>query len=258
MSDSGKIDILLKIFKLITQIMLESGAEAYRVEGTLDIIGKKYSEYEIDSSVTPTGAHITISTKNEGERTIIRRIRNRSINLYKLNEVNTISRQITAEQITLNEALEKLEHLRYEPVTKGKFYNYYEGIAAAFFTLLFKGGIVDFIMAFISGLIVQYISVVLGKKDSNKFFIGFFGAIIISVLAVSSTAILKMGNYNIIIIGGIMPLLPGLAMTNAIRDTMSGDLLSGVVRGVEAILVATALGAGAGAVLSFAFYLGIL
>ena len=52
-----------------------------------------------------------------------------------------------------------------------------------------------------------------------------------------------------------MPLLPGLAMTNAIRDTMRGDLVSGVARGAEALLVAVALGTGAGLVLKAAMLL---
>ena len=43
-----------------------------------------------------------------------------------------------------------------------------------------------------------------------------------------------------------MPLLPGLAMTNAIRDSMQGDLISGLVRGTEAIIIAIGLAVGAG------------
>ena len=41
-----------------------------------------------------------------------------------------------------------------------------------------------------------------------------------------------------------MPLLSGLLVTNAVRDTMYGDLISGVTRAVEALLLAafTALG----------------
>lgn len=56
---------------------------------------------------------------------------------------------------------------------------------------------------------------------------------------------------NQTIIGAIMLLVPGLAITNAIRDTMSGDLLSGVIRASEAFLVAIAIAVGTGAVLSF-------
>ena len=54
-----------------------------------------------------------------------------------------------------------------------------------------------------------------------------------------------------------MPLLPGLAMTNAIRDTIRGDLLSGIARATEALLIASSLAAGAGAIIYTAYTLGL-
>ena len=53
---------------------------------------------------------------------------------------------------------------------------------------------------------------------------------------------------NNVIISTIMLLVPGLAFTNAIRDTVSGDLLSGLSRIVEALLTAVALAVGSGLV----------
>ena len=65
-----------------------------------------------------------------------------------------------------------------------------------------------------------------------------------------------MGNINIIIIGSLMNLLPGLAMTNAIRDTMTGDLVSGVARFADVLLIALSLAGGVGVVLSVFIGLG--
>lgn len=259
MDDNVSIEKLLKVIRMISQIMLESGAEAYRIEGTCDFICRSFGISEVDSIATPTGIHITISPPNKGNRTVISRIKNRSIDLSKLNDVNSISRLITSKQITLDEAIKKLCDLKNNVnVQKRPFYIFYEGIAAAFFTLLFRGGLIEFILALLTGIIVQYVSSKLKNLDSHQFFIGFFGAAIISSIAISVTYFLKAGDYNKIIVGGIMPLLPGLAMTNAIRDTMRGDLISGVVRAAEAILVATSLAAGAGVILSVAYSLGLI
>ena len=76
-----------------------------------------------------------------------------------------------------------------------------------------------------------------------------------NLLPKSLNAVRNSTALKLIIIGAIMPLLPGLAMTNAIRDTMRGDLVSGVARGAEALLVAVALGTGAGLVLKAAMLL---
>jgi len=48
-----------------------------------------------------------------------------------------------------------------------------------------------------------------------------------------------------------MPLLPGLAMTNAVRDTIRGDLISGLARSAEALISAILLSAGVAAALFF-------
>ena len=69
-------------------------------------------------------------------------------------------------------------------------------------------------------------------------------------IAVGTARLLPGANDTAIIIGAIMPLLPGLAITNAIRDTVNGDLVSGVARAAEALLKAVAIAAGVGAVLA--------
>ena len=52
-----------------------------------------------------------------------------------------------------------------------------------------------------------------------------------------------------IVIGNIMLVVPGVALTNAIRDALNGDILSGLIRMVEAITIAIAIALGVGFVL---------
>lgn len=54
-----------------------------------------------------------------------------------------------------------------------------------------------------------------------------------------------------ILVGALMTLVPGMALTNALRDLFMGDLLSGIVRMCEAVLSALALGGGVAIVLKF-------
>ena len=50
---------------------------------------------------------------------------------------------------------------------------------------------------------------------------------------------------ELIVAGAVMPLVPGLAMTNAVQDTMRGDMVSGVSHGVQAVLTAFLIAGGA-------------
>ncbi len=53
-----------------------------------------------------------------------------------------------------------------------------------------------------------------------------------------------------------MLLVPGLVITNAIRDTIAGDLLSGLSRTLEAIMIAGAIAIGAA--FSFKIWMSII
>ena len=51
---------------------------------------------------------------------------------------------------------------------------------------------------------------------------------------------------DIVIVSAFMPIVPGVAITNAIRDTLQGDYLSGCARMLEAFLKAASVAVGAG------------
>lgn len=54
------------------------------------------------------------------------------------------------------------------------------------------------------------------------------------------------GHLNFMIIGSIMPLIPGVPFTNAIRDVANGDYISGAVRMLDALLVFFCIAIGVG------------
>ena len=103
-------------------------------------------------------------------------------------------------------------------------------------------------MSFIIGFLVQYAQAPLVRLripgQLRAFVLGFVAAI----AAVLLLTIVK-GSQEALITGVIMPLLPGLAMTNAVRDTIRGDLISGLGRGAEALISAILLSAGVAAAL---------
>src|SRR5690554_4650669 len=98
---------LMKVLKLSGQIILENGGETYRAEETIQYIGNSLGVKEIDSLATPTGIYITISLDGIDNHTVIKRIKKRTIHLEKLYEVNNLSRQISENSISLEEAEER-------------------------------------------------------------------------------------------------------------------------------------------------------
>ncbi|EOD00646.1 Protein of unknown function DUF1212 [Caldisalinibacter kiritimatiensis] len=151
----------------------------------------------------------------------------------------------------MNEALNLLEEIDNAGDYKSILKLFFGGIAGAFFCLMFGGSMLDFIATFFISSIVVLISAHLGKRNVTFFLSNVIGSIAATILAIIFSMTSLSFSIDKIIIGSIMPLVPGVAITNAIRDSISGDFLSGLSRSLEAIIIALAIAFGVGVTLKF-------
>lgn len=123
------------------------------------------------------------------------------------------------------------------------------------FTLLFEpvlglSVIFDVAVTFFCTFLMEYLCIASKLKNAYQFTVTFIGSALIALIAVVFTGIFGIGNLSCIIIGAITPLLPGISLTNAIRDTVMGDIMSGAARIAETLLIAVAIAGGVGIVLA--------
>ncbi|GAA5416022.1 inner membrane protein YjjP [Paraliobacillus ryukyuensis] len=239
MSEQKKIT---KICLLAGKIMLQSGAETYRVEDTMLRIAATFGVESAQSHATPTGIMFSMG---ETEPTNFVRIITRSTDLHKVTQVNSVSRNIAKGQLTVDEAHEQLHTIELE---KHAYPIYLQIIAAALasgcFTIMFQGQWQDFMPAFIVGALGFSASVLFQQMVEIRFFAELLASFIIGLCAYLFIYIGIGIELDKIIIGSVMPLVPGLLITNAVRDLMAGHLVSGLSKGAEAFLTAFAIGAG--------------
>ena len=123
------------------------------------------------------------------------------------------------------------------------------GIACMSFAYMFGGVLGDCVNAFITGIILQVFLIPLKKTNVTSVLVNILGGAVISFMTLTLINLGIGKDHNVIIIGSLMPLLPGHAITNAIRDILEGDYLSGGARIMDAVLIATAVAAGSGVAL---------
>ena len=122
---------------------------------------------------------------------------------------------------------------------------------------MFAGRLLEFLIAIATGLLVAHFQFVLKAKELVSYFVLFMVSLIVGVVITFTTLFAPdIINSEAIVIGCIMSLVPGVAFTNAIRDTIGDELLSGISRGVEALFIAIAIAAGVGLPMSIGLYLG--
>ncbi|WP_375708426.1 threonine/serine exporter family protein [Paenibacillus albidus] len=239
---------IIDICLLAGKIMLQSGAETYRVEDTMTRMAASLGCPGAHSYVTPT---VIMFATSRTEPAKLFRIAERTTDLQKVSEVNDISRRLSQQLITAEEARVRLGTVD----DAAHAYPVWQQIVAAAltgacFTVMFKGSLWDALPALlVSGL--GYAAVIyLHRLVQIRFFAEFSASFLIGMLTFFSVKYGIGQEMDKIIIGSVMPLVPGLLITNAVRDLMAGHLVSGLSKGADAFLTAFAIGTGIGLVLS--------
>ncbi|NLY19809.1 MAG: threonine/serine exporter family protein [Tissierellia bacterium] len=241
---------LMNIAVYAGKLLLRSGSEIYRIEKSVQDICSSHANIDSIEVFSMTTA-IFISMKYQGE-TISEMIRERepSINLSYGKKVSNFTYDFCTKDISYEDAIAQLDDISSMKNYSLAFRSFGAGVTSAFFSVMFGGNINDFISALFIGFIVFFI-IGTPKKLKFTFFVDdFLAAFLSSLLAFFS---IKAGfghNIDMIIIGTIMPYVPGISLTIGVRDAMMGDYVSGVMEIIKAIFKALAIAIGVGIVLS--------
>lgn len=241
-----KADDVMDVCLLAGEIMLKYGAETYRVEETLERMAKAAALSNVHCFATTTGIFLSFEEKKEKEDLMqMVRVDDRMQDLNKVTEVNQVSREFVSGIITIEQAREKLEQIAKSPMQYPLWLIHLAaGVAGSGFSYLFGGGWFDLIPAFIAAMISSIVVVEFERYLKVRFAAEFTAAFCGGTIAILLVFIGLGNNLDQIIIGSLMPLVPGVPLTNAVRDLMSGDLLAGVSRGAEALLTALSIASG--------------
>lgn len=243
---------ILDIAAYAGQIILTNGAEIYRTEDTITRICQAYGMKYVQSLVTPTGIFISIDDGSQISETVVRRIHRRGLNLTKISQVNQLSRRLQTDPLDYQTAIADLDEINHSknqyPLNLVIFLS---SLGACVNVVLINGNYINILPAFIAALGALLTTNKIGfLKEVN-----FVPQIIAGFVAGSISLFfyhLKIGdNLPIIIVSSILPFVPGVSLTNSIRDAISGDLISATSRGMEAAFVTVSLAIGA------AFALGV-
>ena len=228
----------------IGEQMLLCGAEVSRVEESvarmcLAMGAKKVAVFSITSNLTATfyepGGDFYTQT---------RRIRSCGTDYEKLHILNSVSREICKKGLTANEIRERLsaaEKRKKYPLW-AEFVCY--GVIAGAFTLFFGGGFAETAVSLAIGLLMRFCILFTDKVFTNRILSKFFITAVASILAFIALDLRIVPAVDKIMIGNIMTLIPGIGLTNALRDLFTGDSIAGALRSLEAALAALAIAGG--------------
>ena len=238
-------DALLDLGTELGYKLVLSGAEIYRVE---ESVLRLLTAYGLQPQVfaLPSCLIVSVNTPSGHPITQMRRVPPHGTDIELLERCNELCRRLCREVPPLPEAAEQVRKLgqdhRAYP-TRILLLGY--AAAAAFFTAFYGGTLLDTLCGGLCGLAVGlWMLWAIPRLRFNNLFQTLIGAAIASLLALILVHMGIGGQLEAITIGTLMVLVPGMALTNAMREIMAGDIFSGLSRTAESILTATAIALG--------------
>ena len=235
----------------IGEAMQNSGAEISRVEDSINRMCAAYGVRRVNSFTITANIIVTLEVDDETVITQTRRIHQGSTDFTRLDKLNNLSRYICANLPDVEEIQRRYgEIMAQKPLSRPL--TYLGGVlTAGAFTAFFGGDAADLAAAAVLSLLIETLMLLPIRRRINPLFYLTVTAFLTGIGG-STLVSLGLGHHrDLILIGCIMLTIPGLAITNAVRDLLSGDTFSGLSRLCESLLLAAGIACG----FSLAIYL---
>lgn len=248
---------VLEVASEAGHILLENGAEISRVEDTMERISSHYGVYTGHFFVLSNGIFTTSSSNKYAN---VEFIPIRGIQLSKVVEVNRLSYRIAADKVSLTQARAELDAIRDEPMKPAWEQIVGSAFGAAGFCAVFGGGFMDCAAAFVVGTLLYLFLLFISSRYLSKIVGGICNSLVATLLCLASYRLGFGSSLSNIIIGAIMPLIPGVPFVNGVRDLADSDYIAGTTRLTDAMLgfFCIALGVGTSFVLDGSIFQGMI
>ena len=231
---------------LAGRLIMENGGETYRVEETITRMGHAFGFTEVESFAVPSGIFISYRKSDGSIETAVKRVRRKGTDLTRVDAVNAVSRRMEAEKLSCEEVMSLLREIETRPpkLTQTQLI-LAVAMSSAGWAIMFGGGVTDCVVSFFVALLCQALAFRLDKAGMRSFVSTLTGSFLSALLVMFFNHFTQLLMVEASVAACLMPMLPGLAMTNAVQDTLRGDMVSGISSATSAALTACMIAGGA-------------
>lgn len=231
---------LVELLLLMAENYIKTGAEVWRVEDVLVRLALAYDVKEVNVFVITSCIFLTLTYDDGQIMSQIKRVKRGSMDLRKMDQLNSLSRIVCKEKLSLADFEERLLQIIDQKENRKELLIGCMLTAGAF-GLFFGGTLIDIIISSLVGIIVCLLQIYIEPICMNSVVYKYVGSFITGIIICVLSKIVVIAHRDIIMIADIMILIPGVMFTNSLRDVLLGDTLSGMLRFVEATLLASAV-----------------
>jgi len=236
---------ILNMINEIGYLLLKHGAEIYRVEESLKRMCEGFGFENIEIFAIPSYFTISLTLHDGTPYHSSKRSRVNRFHLDHLYELNCLVRKISNQDITCQEMESEIQKIKNQSLNLPLIFIGYV-LSAAMFCIFFGGGIAEMLVSGIIGCILFFFIYVMERLNINSIMRTILSSMVLATIAIVCQKLHIIAHQQSVITGTLMLLVPGIAITNSLRDIIGGDYVSGLSRMIEAILIAASIAIGVG------------
>lgn len=229
----------------IGYLLLKHGAEIYRVEESIQRMCEGLGFHDVEVFAIPSYFTLSLTLHDGTPYHSSKRSRTNRIHLDHLYELNCLVRQISNQELTLEQINQKIHYIKHQKLNF-QFILIGYIVSAAMFCVFFGGGFNEMIVSAIIGFVLYYFIYLMELLNMNTIVRTILSSMVLASIAIIAHKINIINDQQSVITGTLMLLVPGIAITNSLRDIIGGDFVSGLSRMIEAILIAASIAIGVG------------
>lgn len=230
----------------VGEYMVRCGAEVARAEDSIErmLVAYGFPEFRVNVFIIVSNIQVTAEAPDGRIITQIRRMIKSDVNFDRLDYLNDLCRKVCSEKFEPEEIQRRISEIMNRPEPRLRSLISGSALVTAGFCLFFGGSLRDAAAAAFMGVVIMLVEMIVERTESNSLVVNFIVSLIAGIVAI---LLVKAGlgvDKDTIMIAGIMILIPGIALTNAVRDMLAGEQATGLLRFTNALLVSAAIAGG--------------
>lgn len=235
---------LLNFTALFAKALLKCGAEVYRVEDSVVRIIRSFNNIEEADIFAIENMVIITFVYDQNNYSTMKRVVKEDTNLEKITLLNDLSRKIVNKEVNLDDAIKNIKKIESSQLYSKLLKILSLSLAAPFMSIVFKGTFEDSIVAFVAMFIEMSVLIYVSNYKIPSVITMAIAAFSVTLTTMLLSRVVYVHNTSSIIIAGLLPLFPGIRVTNSMRDILTGDIVSSIIGIMTAGLIAFAMAIG--------------
>lgn len=244
LSDEEKAKELSRILLEAGSLLMSSGANSSRIRITISRIAGAYG-FDVDLLITHRALMLTIYDEEQDYFfSSLKRTSPHGANFRMVSGISRMSWRIVEESWTFDQVKQELERLKALPHYPRWVVLIMVSAAGAAFCRVFGGVYIELLVTFVATFIGLFVRQEAVRKSFNPYVAIFFAAFVSSMISGAALKLQIGENPEYAFATSVLYLIPGIPLINSLSDLLDGNIMNGIVRGVNGLMISFSIALG--------------